>query len=47
MLVLVKPVMIQTKPGKIETAIVVPLKHLSNFWKTLNIALINCEIEMI
>ena len=35
------------KAGKIETAIVVPLKHLSNSWKTLNIALINCEIETI
>ena len=31
--------------NKIET--VVPLKHLSNFWKTLNIPLINCEIELI
>ena len=36
-----------TKVGKNETAIVVPLKPLSNFWKTLNIPLINCEIELI
>ena len=27
-----------------EAEIVVPLKHLSNFWKTLDMLLINCEI---
>ena len=27
--------------------IVVPLKYLSNFWKGLNIPLINCEVELI
>ena len=27
--------------------IVVPLKYLSNFWRSLNIPLINCEIELI
>ena len=32
------------KVGKNETEIVVLLKHLSNFWKNLNIPLINCEI---
>ena len=35
------------KSGKNETEIVVPLNHLSNFWTTLNIPLINCEIELI
>ena len=25
----------------------VPLKYLSNFWRTLEILLINCEIELI
>ena len=35
------------KVRKNETEIVVPLKHLSNFWRTLNIPLINCEIELI
>ena len=30
-----------------ETEIVVPLKHLSNFWRTLNKPLVNYEIEMI
>ena len=30
---------------KIE--IVVPLKHLSNFWRTLDMPLINCEINLI
>ena len=28
-------------------AIVVPLKHLRNFWRTLDILLINCEINLI
>ena len=35
------------KVGKNETEVVVPLKHLSNFWRTLNIPLIYCEIELI
>ena len=26
---------------------IVPLKHLSNFWKTLDIPLINCEISLV
>ena len=29
--------------GKNENQIVVPLKHLSDFWRTLNITLINCD----
>ena len=35
------------KVGKSKTEIFVPLKHLSNFWRTLDISLINCEIELI
>ena len=35
------------KLGKNETDIVIPLKHLSNFWRTLNKPLINCEIELV
>ena len=27
--------------------VVIPLKHLSNFWISLNIPLINCEVELI
>ena len=27
--------------------IVIALKHLNNFWKYLNIILINCEVELI
>ena len=27
--------------------IIIPPKHLSNFWRTLNIPLINYEIELI
>ena len=32
---------------KDDVKTVVPLKHLSNFWKNLNIPLINCEVELI
>ena len=35
------------KIGKNETEVVIPLKHLSNFWRTSNISLINCEIDLI
>ena len=30
---------------KNDAKVVVPLKHLSNFWRSLNIPLINCEVE--
>ena len=34
--------------GDIENVeIMVPLKYLSNFWRTLEIPLINCEVELI
>ena len=45
MLVLVMLIMMQTKLAKVKFAI--PLKRLSNFWITLNIPLINCQIELI
>ena len=32
---------------KNDVKVVVPLKHLSNFWRTLNMPLINCEVELI
>ena len=32
---------------KNETEIVIPLKKLSNFWRSLNIPLINCKMELI
>ena len=35
------------KVGKNEAEIVVTFKHLSDFWRTLNISFINCEIELI
>ena len=35
------------KAGKNETEVVIPLKLLSNFLRTLNIPLVNCEIELI
>ena len=31
----------------INVEIMVPLKYLSNFWRTLEIPLINCEVELI
>ena len=27
--------------------VVIPLKHLSNFWRSIDIPLINCEVELI
>ena len=34
--------------GEIENAeIMVPLKYLRNFWRTLEMPLINCEVELI
>ena len=35
------------KVGKNKTEVVIPLKHLSNFWRAWNIPLINCEVELI
>ena len=32
---------------KNDVKVVVPLKHLSNFWRSLNVPLINCEVELI
>ena len=37
----------QNNLTKNDIKIVVPLKYLSNFWRSLNIPLINCEIELI
>ena len=36
----------QNKAGKKEVEIAVPLKHLGNFWNSLNIPLINCEVSL-
>ena len=33
--------------GTINVKIMIPLKYLSNFWRTLEILLINCEVEII
>ena len=32
---------------KNDAKIVIPFKYLSNFWRNLNIPLINCEVELI
>ena len=37
----------QSNLTKNDIEIVVPLKHLSNSWKSLNVPLINCKIELI
>ena len=33
--------------GRVDVEIMVPLKYLSNFWRTLEMSLINCEVELI
>ena len=33
--------------GRLDVEIMVPLKYLSNFWRTPEMPLINCEIELI
>ena len=39
--------MIQKKNGtKKEVQIAVPLKYLSNFWRSLEMSLINCKVEL-
>ena len=33
--------------GRVDIETMVPLKHLSTFWRTLQMPLINCEVELI
>ena len=33
--------------GRVNAKIMVPLKYLSSFWRTLEMPLINCEVELI
>ena len=33
--------------GRVDVEIIVPLKYLSNFWRTLEMSLINCDVELI
>ena len=33
--------------GTVNIEIMVPLKHLSNLWRTLEMPLINCEVKLI
>ena len=37
----------RNKRGTKEVEIAVPLKHLGNFWNSLNIPLINCEVSLV
>ena len=34
------------KKDRKKVEIAVPLRHLSNFWKTLDITLMNCEVSL-
>ena len=36
----------ENKRGTREVEIAVPLKHLGNFWNSLNMSLINCEVSL-
>ena len=44
---MVKMIMMQKKLAKIKTEIVIPLKPLSKFWRTLSKQLIDCQTELI
>ena len=33
--------------GRVDVEIMVPLKYLSNFWRTLEMSLIDCKVELI
>ena len=35
------------KVGKNKTEVAIPIKHSSTFWRSLNISLTNCEVELI
>ena len=35
-----------TDDSRLDTELFVPLKHLSNFWRSLDLPLINCETEL-
>ena len=41
------PTYARNKSGKKEVEIAVPLKYLSNFWRTFYMPLINCEVSLI
>ena len=42
----INPYYDQNKRGTKEVEIAVPLKHLGNFWNSLNILLVNCEVSL-
>ena len=37
----------QNNDSLMNAKVVIPLKHLSNLWRALNIPLINCVVELI
>ena len=36
----------RSKEGTKEVEIAVPLRHLSNFWRSLSVLLVNCEVSL-
>ena len=36
----------ETPDNTLHTEVVVPLKYLSNFWRFLDLSLINCKVEL-
>ena len=36
----------EIEKSKTNLKIIVPLKHLNNFWRTLGMSLINCEVSL-
>ena len=40
------PIYDRNKRGTKEVEIAVPLKHLGNFWNSLNLPLVNCEVSL-
>ena len=37
----------QNNDSLTEVKVFIPLKYLNNFWRVLNITLVNCEVELI
>ena len=37
----------QTSNSRLDAKVVVTLKYLNNFWRFVDLSLINCEIELV
>ena len=38
---------ISANTNRLEKEVVVPLKYFSNFWRSINVSLINCKTSLI